>query len=126
MAARLVMSVPPIWFTPKKMLVLRFSQSSFNQPVYGEHRYPGLLVIQDVRTLHGSQFKNATLIVTAAQNYRRDHAGIKLGGDWFNASQPSISRTTSSKSDSRKAASAMIAKIPLPLSSHIGRVFKEN
>jgi hypothetical protein len=31
--------------------------------VYGEHRYPGELVIQDVRTLHGSQFKNAALIV---------------------------------------------------------------
>lgn len=200
---------------------------------YGEHRYPSLLVIQDVTTLHGSQFKNAALIVasppcqqysyrampwkkakalpppdntlfeacfriqreaceaagryipmiienvrgaqkwvgrarwnfgsfylwgdvpalmppvahvkvkglnwaaygksgykpkgfnvTAAQNFRRDHAGIKSGGDWFNASQPSISRLTSSKSDSRKAASAMIAKIPLPLSRHIAASFR--
>lgn len=33
--------------------------------VYGEHRYPGMLVIQDVRTLHGSQFKNADLIVAS-------------------------------------------------------------
>jgi hypothetical protein len=32
---------------------------------YGEHRYPGLLVIQDARTLHGSQFKNAALIVAS-------------------------------------------------------------
>ncbi len=32
---------------------------------YGEHRYPGQLVIQDVRTLHGSQFKNAALIVAS-------------------------------------------------------------
>jgi hypothetical protein len=31
--------------------------------VYGEHRYPGQLVIQDVRTLHGRQFKDAALIV---------------------------------------------------------------
>jgi site-specific DNA-cytosine methylase len=213
--------------------------------VYGEHRYPGLLVIQDVTTLHGSQFKKADLIVasppcqeysymampwkrakakatairadttgeklaqltrlfnaarriqfeasiaagrhipmvienvkgaqpwvgrarwnfgsfylwgdvpalmppiahvkvrglnwsdyrkpgykpkgfnmTAAQNYRRDHTGIKSGGDWFNASQPSISRLTSSKSDSRKAASAMIAKIPLPLSRHIAATYR--
>jgi len=200
---------------------------------YGEHRYPGLLVIQDVTTLHGSQFKNAALIVasppcqqysyrampwkkakalpapdntlfeacfriqreacqaagrhipmvvenvrgaqkwvgrarwnfgsfylwgdvpalmppvahvkvkglnwaaygtpgykakgfnvTAAQNFRRDHTGIKSGGDWFNASQPSISRLTSSKSDSRKAASAMIAKIPTPLSRHIAATFR--
>lgn len=33
------------------------------QHVYGEHRYPGQLVIQDVLTLHGSQFKDAALIV---------------------------------------------------------------
>jgi len=41
---------------------------------YGEHRYPGLLVIQDVRTLHGSQFKDAALIVASppcqAYSYR--------------------------------------------------------
>jgi hypothetical protein len=30
---------------------------------YGEARYPGLLVLQDVRTLHGRQFKDAALIV---------------------------------------------------------------
>lgn len=33
--------------------------------VYGEHRYPAQLVIQDVRTLHGSQFKDAALIVAS-------------------------------------------------------------
>ncbi len=42
--------------------------------VYGEHRYPGSLVIQDVLTLHGSQFKNAALIVASppcqAYSYR--------------------------------------------------------
>ncbi len=32
---------------------------------YGEHRYPGSLVIQDVLTLHGSQFKDADLIVAS-------------------------------------------------------------
>lgn len=31
--------------------------------VYGQHRYPAQLVIQDVLTLHGKQFKDATLIV---------------------------------------------------------------
>lgn len=31
--------------------------------VYGEHKYPAQLVIQDVLTLHGSQFKDASLIV---------------------------------------------------------------
>lgn len=49
--------------------------------------------------------------------------GIKCGGDWFNASQPSISRMTSSKSSARKVASAMIAKIPLRLARHIAKVY---
>src|ERR1700731_4844522 len=41
---------------------------------YGEHRYPAQLVIQDVRTLHGSQFRDAALIVASppcqAYSYR--------------------------------------------------------
>ncbi len=41
---------------------------------YGEHRYPAQLVIQDVLTLHGSQFRNADLIVASppcqAYSYR--------------------------------------------------------
>ncbi len=41
---------------------------------YGDHRYPGKLVIQDVRTLHGAQFKDAALIVASppcqAYSYR--------------------------------------------------------
>jgi hypothetical protein len=44
------------------------------QHVYGEARYPGQLVIQDVLTLHGSQFKDAALIVASppcqAYSYR--------------------------------------------------------
>lgn len=32
---------------------------------YGEHRYPAQLVLQDVLTLHGSQFKSAALIVAS-------------------------------------------------------------
>ena len=35
------------------------------QHVYGEHRYPAQLVIQDVLTLHGSQFKDVSLIVAS-------------------------------------------------------------
>ncbi len=50
--------------------------------------------------------------------------GTKCGGDWFNSSHPSISRMTSSKSKARKAASATIAKIPLPLSQYIAAHFK--
>lgn len=52
------------------------------------------------------------------------HEGIKCGGDWFNDTQPSISRMTSSKSPARKAASAMIAKIPIVLSRHIAQSFR--
>ena len=44
------------------------------QHQYGEHRYPAQLVIQDVLTLHGSQFRNAALIVASppcqAYSYR--------------------------------------------------------
>ncbi len=59
--------------------------------------------------------------VTAVQRLRE---GTKQGGDWFNSSQPSLSRMTSSRSPARKAASAMIAKIPLTLSRHIATVYK--
>jgi hypothetical protein len=48
-------------------------------------------------------------------------AGLKIGGDWF--SDPNyISRRGSTQA--RKRVSAMIAKIPLPLSRHIARVYK--
>ena len=36
------------------------------QHVYGPHRYPAQLVLQDVRTLHGSQFKDAAVIVASS------------------------------------------------------------
>jgi hypothetical protein len=35
------------------------------QHVYGEHRYPAQLIVQDVLTLHGSQFKGVDLIVAS-------------------------------------------------------------
>ena len=63
--------------------------------------------------------------VAAAQRYREAEA-IKNGGDWFSSGEGcSFQRKQSSRSDSRKAASAMIAKIPFPLSSYIARHFKE-
>ena len=195
---------------------------------YGEHRYPAQLVIQDVLTLHGSQFRDATLIVASppcqaysyrampwsrakalsppdntlfeacfriqreaceaagrhiplivenvrgaqkwvgrarwchgsfalwgdvpalmpirlrgqsnkippevnemirqgrSPNRRTNSAeyGIKNGGDWFSSGNNcSLQRRFGSKSIGRKAASALIAKIPLPLSTHIARTF---
>jgi len=200
--------------------------------VYGEHRYPGILAIQDVLTLHGSQFKDAALIVASppcqAYSYRAmpwkkakalpppDNAlfeacfriqreaceaagrhipmvvenvrgaqkwvgrarwsfgsfylwgdvpalmpmtrrefkvggtklssvgfnvacvrkfahgdpnvtmadGRKNGNDWFGAGADcSLQRRHGSKSTGRKFASAMIAKIPRPLSEHIARAW---
>ena len=179
---------------------------------YGDNnRYPAQLVLQDVLTLHGRQFKNAVMIVASppchAYSYmampwklgkakaaaiRADTTGeslvslnrlfnacfriqreaceaagryipmvvenvrgaqpwvgrakwnfgsfylwgdvptlmpsasvegTKIGGDWF--SDPnSTCRKHGSKSKSRKAASASIAKIPFALSQHIARTYK--
>lgn len=49
--------------------------------------------------------------------------GNKMGGDWF-SDPTSTCRRHGSKSPARKAASAMIAKIPYPLAQHIARTFK--
>ena len=183
------------------------------QHVYGDARYPGHLVLQDVLTLHGSQFRDAALIVASppcqdfsymampwslakakaaairadktgqmqadltrlfdacfriqreaceaagrhiplvVENVRgaqpwvgrarwnfgsfylwgdvpalmpilgKQAEGIKQGGTWWH-DEGSISRTTGSKSPARKAASAMIAKIPRALSQYIGEVYR--
>lgn len=51
--------------------------------------------------------------------------GTKIGGDWF--SDPnSTCRKHGSKSNARKQASALIAKIPFPLAQHIARVFSQH
>ncbi len=34
--------------------------------IYGDHRYPAQLVLQDVRTIHGRQFKDADMIVASS------------------------------------------------------------
>jgi hypothetical protein len=177
---------------------------------YGEHKYPGMLVIQDVLTLHGKQFKTADLIVASppcqeysymampwsrakaiAAEYRSGKRDVKdltrlfdacfriqreaceaagrhipmvvenvrgaipwvgrsrwnfgsfhLWGDvptlmprekyrkqegypsWFYDNYEGSARRFSSKSKQRKEWSAMIAKIPLPLSRHIGAAYK--
>jgi len=225
------------------LLAERFDVIGFDieQHVYGDHRYPAQLVLQDVTTLHGSQFRNAALIVASppcqgysyrAMPWKRAKAlpppdntlfetcfriqreaceaagrhiplivenvrgaqkwvgrarwnygsfylwgdvpalmpvtfgrvvmkagiahrsngatnfhghkhdgsgwrengclvssnrmvqdGLKCGGDWFGPGVKSEMRKRSSKSAARKFASAMIAKIPLPLSRHIGATF---
>ena len=61
--------------------------------------------------------------VVAAQHFREEQ-GAKQGGDWFSDASPGSLRNYSSRSNSRKAASAQIAKIPFALSSHIARCFR--
>lgn len=166
---------------------------------YGEHKYPAQLVIQDVLTLHGSQFKTAAVIVASppcqGYSYRAmpwtrakalpppDNAlfdacfriqreaceaagrhiplivenvrgaqkwvgrarfnfgsfyfwgdvpalmplrmtdGIKQGGTWWHDPN-SISRISGSGSPARRMGSALIAKIPLPVSRHIAATFR--
>jgi hypothetical protein len=55
--------------------------------------------------------------------HHSDEGGLKIGGDWL--SDPSSTcRRHGSKSKGRKAASAMIAKIPLPLSRYIAATYR--
>lgn len=57
---------------------------------------------------------------------QREHEGFKATGKWgpyHDRARDTVSRY-SSKSNSRKASSAQIAKIPFPLAQHIARVFK--
>ena len=54
--------------------------------------------------------------------------GTKQGGDWFaearKGGEGGTSASFGSKSPQRKMASAMIAKIPLPLAQHIAAVYR--
>ena len=59
---------------------------------------------------------------TASVNHHSDDNGRKIGGDWFSDPQ-STCRRHGSKSKGRKMASAMIAKIPLPLSRYLAATF---
>jgi hypothetical protein len=84
--------------------------------------------------MHGAAIKRM-LIGGGCHHLRGPHdpakhwstaSGIKQHGsgrEWF-AGEGKISRLTSSKSPARKAASAMIAKIPYELARHIGRAWK--
>jgi len=54
----------------------------------------------------------------------KEKAHLKGGGDWFSSGTGmSVQRFTSSNSPARRAASALIAKIPFALAEHIGRVY---
>lgn len=70
----------------------------------------------------GSANKFGTHNMGSADKIFAELEGTKVGGDWFR--DPACHSAHASRSNARKAASAMIAKIPLPLSTHIARVYK--
>lgn len=74
----------------------------------------------DVPALMPITFSAEKFNVAAAQRYREGVKQLGSGAAWFDTG---IARF-GSRSNSRKAASAQIAKIPFPLAQHIARCFK--
>jgi len=61
----------------------------------------------------------------ALDERRKGATAVKNGGDWFGPGENmSLQPAQNSRSNARKAASAMIAKIPFDLARHIARCFK--
>ena len=76
----------------------------------------------DIKDTRGSWF-NIARNTTSGKGRNPD--GRKNGNDWFGAGDDcSLQRRHGSKSKGRKFASAMIAKIPLPLSRHIAATYR--
>ena len=71
------------------------------------------------RTKRGQNFTRIAGRHAVASDGRKQ---VGSGREWF-AGEGATSRETSSKSPTRKFASAMIAKIPEPLSRHIARTY---
>ena len=69
----------------------------------------------------GTKLREVGFNVRNAQRFRAEQ-GRKQGSEWWH--DPNGLSRFYSRSDSRKAASAEIAKIPFPLAQHIARVFK--
>jgi hypothetical protein len=94
--------------------------SKFGQPGYKDG--PGKCFRDSaIKNIGGSWF-NIAHNTTSGVGQNPD--GRKCGGSWFGSGNDcSLMRQHSSKSPKRKAASAMIAKIPFPLAQHIARCF---
>jgi hypothetical protein len=79
--------------------------------------------VETGRKVPGIKLSQVGFNVAAAQRYRQE-AASKNGGDWFGSGNDcSLQRKASSRSDSRKAASAHIAKIPFRLAQYIAQVY---
>jgi hypothetical protein len=85
-------------------------------------RIAGNQAIKNAGHLNKRNGHSHTRHLTNPGEHRSDDDGKKIGGDWFSDPQ-STCRRHGSKSKGRKMASAMIAKIPLPLSRHIAATF---
>ena len=91
--------------------------SRLTSPAENERR----LVVEGIKQ-HGS---GAEWFDKALDERRKAAGGTKMGGDYFSGEQAESSpRRHGSKSNSRKAASAQIAKIPFPLAQWIAKTFK--
>lgn len=77
---------------------------------------------QAIKNSGGSWFNVAHNKESGCGNHPDGRKGV--GGTWFEGNVGNIMRQGKSKSSARKAASAMIAKIPLPLAQHIAWAWK--
>lgn len=94
-------------------------QSNAGNPVRGNNEFA---TAEAGRKVPGIKLSEVGFNVAAAQRYRQEN-GTKQegsGAEWLDNGLCQ----KSSRSDSRKAASAQIAKIPEPLARHIARIFK--
>lgn len=98
---------------------------------YGESDYKssgksGCFRDSAIKNKGGSWFAISHNNVPMTRGDALKEAGLKEGGRWFTKYGPGNTnpvRNTGSKTTARKLASAMIAKIPLPLSRYIARTF---
>lgn len=76
-----------------------------------------------IKNSGGSWFNVAHNTTSETNNNPARGNGVKIGGGWFRDATEHSLRRHSSGSNARKAASARIAKIPLPLARHIAHCY---
>ncbi len=118
-----------LWGDVPALMPMTFATQKFN-PDGTAHGQGSWFAIADSkerggRKVPGIKLSEVGFNVAAAQRYRE---GVKdRDADGYERDHPQAfgwkAPRTSSRSDSRKAASAMIAKIPFPLAQHIARCF---
>ncbi len=95
--------------------------SNFHPENYSTKGYPRSIEPHAIKNNGGSWFAVAHN-TTGGKGQNPD--GRKMARQWWSNGADTLSAKTDSKSPARKAASAMIAKIPLALSRHIAAVFR--